>query len=427
MSVADRPAGPTPEVAVIGAGAVGVCIAYELCKRGAQVTLFDRDEPGSGCSWGNSGAISPGSVMPMATPGVLASLPGMLLDRERPLYVRLSYLPQAAPWLLSFLRSAGRERVMNAVQRLAALHAGAVEKHQALAHEVGVPELFIRRGHLHVYPSERAFASDALAWQVRADCGYPHERLDRAGIVELEPAIGPRYQVGAFLTDQATILNPARYVKAVAAAFTARGGRWRQAPVRALRPSNTGWSLELGDANTLHCSHAVVAAGAWSRQLLDPLGVHVALESQRGYHVQFASDRDKISRTVVLADHKVFVTPMEEGLRVGGTVEFAGLQRPPDWRRATVLERIARAHFPGLGASPPSRWAGHRPCMPDSVPVIGPVTTHPRLWLAVGHGHLGLTDSVHTGERIADALLGASHKGSSAPPYTAGYSSAAAA
>jgi D-amino-acid dehydrogenase len=134
--------------------------------------------------------------------------------------------------------------------------------------------------------------------------------------------------------------------------------------------------------------------------------VRLQLESQRGYHVQFQGMSSTISRTVVLADRKVFVTPMEEGLRVGGTVEIAGLSRAPDPRRAQMLERIARTTFEGLAQAPVTQWMGHRPCMPDSVPVIGEVPDQPGLWLAAGHGHLGLTDSVNTAARIADAMLG---------------------
>src|SRR5579862_5576586 len=145
-------AGRGSKVAVVGAGIVGVCIAHALRKRGLDVTLIDRDDPGHCCSFGNSGAISPGSVAPLAMPGVLASVPSMLGDREGPLYLPLRYLPRALPWLLRFLASARTERVARSAERLAALHANAVERHVALAHEVGVPELIVRHGHLHLYP-----------------------------------------------------------------------------------------------------------------------------------------------------------------------------------------------------------------------------------------------------------------------------------
>lgn len=389
------------KVAVVGAGIIGACIAHALVKRGAEVTLIDRDEPGRGCSYGNSGAISAGSVAPVAMPGVIASVPKMLLDDESPLFLPLAYLPRALPWLLKFVASATPARVEASARKLHGFHEGAVEKHIALATEVGVPELILRRGHLHLYPDEASVAKDAGGWRMREAYGYKFEKLDREGILALEPNVGSRYRVGRFLADHATILNPLRYVQAIVGAYLAGGGRLQRCEVASLTHLVDGrW--QVGPAGMF--DHVVVAAGAWSTRLLDPLGVHVALESQRGYHVQFPGASKTVSRTVVLADRKIFVTPMEEGLRVGGTVEIGGLDRPPDLRRAAVLERIVRETFPGLEGIRPAPWMGHRPCMPDSVPVVGPVEGQPGLWLALGHGHLGMTDSISTAGRIADAL-----------------------
>ncbi|RZT29297.1 NAD(P)/FAD-dependent oxidoreductase [Cupriavidus agavae] len=390
-------------VAVVGAGIVGSCIALALRKRGLAVTLIDREGPASGCSFGNSGAISVSSIAPLAMPGVLASVPKMLADPDSPLHLRLGYLPAAAPWLARFVMSATPARVGQAAAALAALHAGAIDRHEALAKEVGVPELFLKRGHLHLYRNASALDDDRAAWQLRERFGFRFETLDRAGIDALEPGIAPGYQSAIYLADHATILNPARYTQAVADAFLARGGRFVRGEVRGLTRTSAGWTVT-GTQGASDFDHVVVAAGAWSRTLLDPLGIRLRLESQRGYHVQFTGARNVVSRTVVLTDQKIFVTPMEDGLRVGGTVEIAGLKRPPDPRRAAILERIARETFAGLEGRPVTTWMGHRPCMPDSVPVIGAAPGQPGLWLAVGHGHLGLTDSIHTAERIADAL-----------------------
>ncbi len=406
MTSASRPSSSLPlQVAVVGAGVVGTAVALELRRRGAQVTLIDRDAPGSGCSAGNSGALSPGSVAPLALPGVLASVPGMLRDSESPLHLPLAYLPFALPWLLRFVASARPDRVAEAARRLDEIHRGAIELHERMTRDIGVPQLFMRRGHLHLYPDEAALARDATGWRLRAEYGYRAERLDRAGVEALEPQAPPGYRIGMYLADHATILDPRRYVEAMAQAFVAAGGNLQRLDVSALRPDDGGWRVRAG-SQALCCDQVVIAAGAWSGVLLDPLGVPLALESQRGYHVQFAGGRDVVSRTVVLADRKVFVTPMEDGLRAGGTVEIGGLARPPDPRRAALLERIARDCFPGLRDLPCGTWMGHRPCMPDSVPRVGPVPGRPGLWLAVGHGHLGLTDSLPTALRIADAMLG---------------------
>jgi len=169
MRIAAAPSpGPGQRIAVIGAGIVGACTAHALRRRGADVVLIDRDEPGRGCSFGNLGAISMSSVAPLAMPGVLASLPGMLRDPESPLFLPLAYLPRALPWLLRFLASARATKVAEASRTLARLHAGAITAHQALAREVGVPELILQRGQLHLYPDSRAQAKDEAAWRLRA-------------------------------------------------------------------------------------------------------------------------------------------------------------------------------------------------------------------------------------------------------------------
>ena len=389
-------------VAVVGAGIVGTTIAYELRKRGASVVLVDRDEPGAGCSFGNSGAISPGSVAPLALPGVLASVPGMLLDADSPLRVPLAYLPRALPWLVRFVAAARPSTVASAAARLHALHADAVARHVALAREVGVPELVMVRGHLHVYRDEAALAKDATGWRLRREHGVSVDRVDRAGIVALEPALPARYTVGMLLADHGTVRQPFRYVQAIARAFAQRGGEIRRADATALAREAGRWSLATS-AGPVACDAVVVAAGAWSRSLLDPHGLRLPLETQRGYHVEYDGE-PPVTRTVVLAERKAFVTPMETGLRVGGTVEIAGLRAPPDWRRADALARAARETFPTLAAMPSRRWMGHRPCLPDSVPFIGAVPGQAGLFAAVGHGHLGLTDAPMTAQRIAEAL-----------------------
>lgn len=393
------------EVVVIGAGIVGVCIAHELRQRGLDVLLIDRDEAGCGCSFGNSGAISPASVAPLAMPGVLRSIPDMIGKADSPLFLPWNYLPRAAPWLLKFVLSATPQRVEQSAARLADIHRDAVALHTQMVHDVGVPELLLSRGHLHLYPDQAAFAKDAQGWQLRTNNGIDFTVLDRDGILQLEPNISERYQFGVFMADQATITNPYGYVQAIFNKFVADGGRFQRADVSAVsRCAKGAWQVTATDG-VIRTLQLVVAAGVWTRELLKPLGIRMALEGQRGYHVQFQSGSSPVSRTVVLADRKVFVTPMTEGLRVGGTVEIAGLRSPPQAKRAAALAQIAFENFPALEHQPYSTWSGYRPCMPDSLPVIGPVDNHPGLYLATGHGHLGLTDSIGTAHRIADVLV----------------------
>jgi D-amino-acid dehydrogenase len=406
MSHAASSSRAAPAIAVVGAGVVGATAAYELCKRGAHVTLIDRAEPGRGCSYGNAGALSPGSVAPLSMPGVLARAPAMLLDRDGPLHIPLAYLPRAIPWLARFLAASRPDRVEATAARLAALHANAVDHHLSLAREIGAPDLVQRRGHLHVYTDAAALARDEAAWTLRARHGVRFERVDRAGIDALEPRVASRYTAGVYLPDQAMVANPFRYVQQIVRAFVVRGGRLARDDVRAIEPDLArGWCVHTGEGRQ-NADHVIVAAGMHSVALLEPLGVRLPLESQRGYHVTFRGTEAPVSRVVVLADRKAFVTPMEGGFRIAGTVEFGGLGRPANPRRSQLLARFARESFSDLAPAAEERhWMGHRPCTPDSIPLIGPVASRKGLWLATGHGHLGLTGAINTALALADAII----------------------
>lgn len=405
MSHAALSARASPAIAVVGAGIVGAAAAYVLCKRGAHVTLIDRADPGRGCSYGNAGALSPGSVAPLAMPGILMRAPRMLFDPEGPLHLPLGYLPRALPWLTRFVAASRPERVEQIAARLAALHANAIEHHLVLAKEVGAGDLVKRRGHLHVYPDPVSLAKDAASWTLRQRFGVRIERLDRSGIEALEPRISRRYRLGVYVPDHAMVVNPFRYVQQIVRSFIVRGGRLARDEVRAIEPDLArGWSVHTSEGRQ-NADHVIVAAGMQSASLLEPLGVRLPLESQRGYHVTFNDVDAPVSRVVVLGDRKAFVTPMESGFRIAGTVEFGGLNRPANPRRSALLARFARESFVDLPAAPEKHWMGHRPCTPDSLPLVGPVASRTGLWLATGHGHLGLTGAVNTALALADAII----------------------
>ena len=391
-------------VVVIGAGIVGVCVAWQLTRRGAEVTLIDRDAPGLGCSFGNAGALSFGSVAPLAMPGVTRDGLSMLIDPAAPLRIPLDYLPRAAPWLWRFVRAARPEAVRRISAALASLLANSIEKHLEILNEIGAADLVRRSGQLHLYPDDAWLAKDAMSWALRREHGLRVEKLGRADILALEPEVGPDYAMAMFTPDQGMSVNPYRQVTAIADDFAGRGGRIVRDRVVAIELADDRVAAVRGEAASYPCAHAVVCAGAWSTQLLADLGYRIPLESQRGYHVTIASPGIAVTRTVSAADRKVFLTPMEDGLRVAGTVEFGGLTRPPTRRRAEFLVRDLKRVFPRAQIPADwSFWMGHRPCLPDSLPVIGS-SRHRGLWFNFGHGHLGLTMSAKSGEVVARAI-----------------------
>ena len=393
------------KVAIVGAGIVRLFAAWHLIKRGARVVLLDREGPGLGCSFGNSASLSSASVAPLAMPGVLKSAPRMLLDPASPLRVAPGYRLKAAPWLVRFAAASRAARVREISSALAALLRPAIDHHARVLRDIEETDLLRRDGQLVLYRSREQLAKDAAVWDLRRHHGHEARVIDRAEILALEPAVGPAYTVGVYLADQAMVGDPYRYCQALAAALADRGAQIRRDEVLAIEVGQgavTGVRLSGG---ALAADAEVLAAGAWSAELLKPLGYRIPLESQRGYHITLKDSGIDIRRPVVPADRKVFITSQESGLRVGGTVEFAGLDAPPDPARAELLLKDLTAVFPQARlAGPRSDWMGHRPCLPDSLPVIGEAPVHRGLWLAFGHGHLGLTGAAVTGDVLARAM-----------------------
>ncbi|WP_454689019.1 NAD(P)/FAD-dependent oxidoreductase [Achromobacter aloeverae] len=393
------------QVLVVGAGIVGLCIAHALQRGGAAVTLIDPNPPGSQCSSGNAGALSSGSCAPLAMPGVLKDTVSMLFDPVGPLHIPAHYWTRGAPWLARFALSSRRATVARIADALHTLLRGSVEAHAGLARDIGRPELVRRSGQLHLYPDAHARGKDAAGWALKEAHGLRVERVDRADIQGLEAAISPAYAAGVFLPDEGSVTDPQDYCGAIAQAALAAGARLVPARVATLQRTAGGWRASSGDAQW-EAPDLVLSAGAWSARLLAGLGLRVPLQTQRGYHLQLKGQQQAISRVVVLADRKVFMNPMDRGLRIAGTVEIDALDRPPNMRRAMVLAEHARAGLEGIDTDDAGTWMGHRPCLPDSMPVIGSVPGAPGLWCAFGHGHLGLTESVNTGTWIADELHG---------------------
>jgi D-amino-acid dehydrogenase len=312
---------------------------------------------------------------------------------------------------VKFVAASKPQRVVEIASALHGLLKDSMPMHQELAQEIGCARLLQSNGQLHLYPNQVALQKDAASWNLKRRYGLQTVEIGGSEIRNMEPAVSTQYDCGYFLPDQGWVAEPLLYANAIAAALRQQGVEFVLDKVARLTPEANGeWTVYAGD-NLHRARHVVIAAGCRSAQLLRPLGIKIPLESQRGYHVQFTDPTVNISRTLALADRKVFITPMECGLRAAGTVEFGGLERPASARRANLLARHVKVGLPGLDVSAPTTWMGHRPCLPDSMPVIGAMPGHTGLWCAFGHGHLGMTSSVHTGRLIADALGGRADAG----------------
>ncbi len=391
---------------VLGAGIIGVCAALALQRDGHAVTIVDRDEPGHGCSFGNAGIIHTGGCVPMATPGILKAVPKMLLDPDGALVIRWRYLPRLLPWLLKMVAAARPERVKAICRALAPLSLAARNAYLPLLAEAGATGLLRARGELYVYRSKAAFDAEAWAMQVRRGFGIPVEDLDASAIREMEPALSHDYRFAHYQPASAFMVSPLRLVQGLATLFVQKGGTIRRADVRNVRPGNQGGAILDTSVGELNADHLVICAGAFSKPFTASFGVDVPLESWRGYHIMVPATGIPLNGVVADGEMHFGVTPMEDGIRVAGLIELASVDAPPNYARADLFVRLAKRLIPKFPDEPTSRWMGHRPGMPDTLPVIGRAPRHPRVYFAFGHGQLGLTFGAVTGQAVADLASG---------------------
>jgi D-amino-acid dehydrogenase len=395
---------PRPTI-VVGAGIVGLCTAIELRRRGRAVLVLDRVEPAHGCSYGNAGILAAQAVVPVALPGLLGQLPAMLLKRESPLRLRWGALPRTAPWLWRTLRGAQEPAVRRAAAAMKALYGSTVERHRALAAEAGVPELVREAPGLYVHRSPSGIdLVNGLAWQLRQAHGAQIEVLEGSALREAEPALSPAYTRAVRMGPMGHSVNPLRLAQAYAALLRRLGGEFQRTEVRALRPNaGAGVAVHTHHA-TLQAEAVVVAAGAWTPSLLRPLGLALPLVAERGYHLTFADPGITLRHVVSEVGDHVACTSMEPGLRIAGTEEIGLPDQAADWRRAEQLRGPLARLFPQARLAEPTRWMGPRPGLPDSLPAIGAVPGAPGVFVAAGHGHLGLTGAPHTGALVAQLV-----------------------
>ena len=391
---------------VLGAGTVGVCCALYLQRDGHHVTLVDRGEPSSGCSYGNGGIIQIGACVPIATPGVLRQVPKMLLDPEGPLVIRWQYLPRLAPYLLRFVAAARPSRVEAIAKTLASVLGLAIPAYRTLISAAGAHDLIRDTGEMYIYHTDAAFEAARPAHDLRRRNGVRIVDVPLEELRQIEPALAPTIKHAVWFPDCIRTTNPALLTRALAEKFVRDGGQIRQESVTDIAVAPDGTISLATERGARAIDRLVVATGAYSKRWTEKLGSFVPLDTERGYHLMLPRPGVDLNRPVIVGDHRVGISSMVGGLRVAGTAELARLDAPPNYRRAHRLLAIVKRALPDLNIADPQPWMGHRPSTPDSLPVICQAPRAPKAYLAFGHGHLGLTMGAVTGSLIADLAAG---------------------
>ena len=391
---------------VVGAGIVGIACALNLLRDGHKVTLVDKNEPGEGASRGNAGIMAASAIVPVPQPGLLRKMPGMLLDPLGPVSFRWGYMARRAPWFLDYLRNAKAERVEAIAAALATVLGGSVQEHQRLAYGTPAEKWLQPSPYYYANSDEAAFGKDAFAWDLRRKHGYAFEVITGDSVNKLEPYLDPSYRCLVSLENHGFIREPMRLVKALAEAFTTAGGTFLRRDIHDIEIGPDGPFGLVTDQGPATFDTLVVAAGVWSGQLARRLGSPVPIESERGYHIVLTDPGIMPNSPIMSAKGKFVATPMATGLRLAGLVEFAGLEAPPNYAMAKRLLKHARLMFPGVRTEAYEEWMGHRPSLPDSLPVIGRSPHFDNVYFAFGHQHIGMTGGPKTGRLIADLIAG---------------------
>lgn len=393
---------------VIGAGVAGLSTALYLQRAGQPVTILDPQPPASGASFGNAGLISADTAVPIALPGMLRKVPGWLTDRLGPLSVDPRYLPRALPWLLRWIEAGRMPRVLEISDAMRALHRTTFACWKELLGPTRFFDLVRPHGQVHVWETDAETPAAALERSLRERQGIHSERLAADDLRQLFPGISRNIVRGLLIPGNGFTVNPHRLVTSLAELFVEAGGTI--APERAMKliPREGGGYTVMTNTGWRQAARVVVAGGAWSRQLLDPLGVRIPLETERGYHAMLLNPGVALKMPVSNKSRAFGVTPMEHGIRVAGTVEIAGLDAPPNEERAKVLLEHVRGMFPDIDTRDHRFWMGFRPSTPDSLPILGEAPGRPNLFLALGHGHFGMTGGPPSGRLVAHVMLGRS-------------------
>ncbi len=394
-------------VVVIGAGIIGVSAAVFLQQQGKQVTLIDPLPPGEGASFGNAGGVAVCEILPTITVQTVLKIPRWLIDPLGPLSIRGSHFFQSLPWFLKALRNSTPKRVAKITEARAALSLRAHSDFQHVLQAANLQDILHKREALRIYETKAEYQAEQSRLKVQRDYGYENAFLTPGEVNELEPAITKQIHGATFHSGWHYISNPGRLVSSLAELVIRNGGVILRDEVKKLEiGEGKVQALQTVQGQRLELDQLVICAGAYSNLLASQLGERASLEAERGYHIMIPEPGISLSRSITCARTPAVATPMEGGLRLAGTDEFAGLYKPPNYARADALWHHFKHIFPGLAApdARATRWMGRRPGTPDSLPVIGPSKTCRNVWYGFGHGHMGLTWGPTTGRMLSELM-----------------------
>lgn len=397
-------------VLICGAGAVGLCSALFLRERGYQVTVIERDSAGGdGCSFGNAGMIVPSHFTPLAAPGAIGLGLRWLLDPGSPFYIRPRFDPALVSWILHFARAANREHVDRAAPILRDMLLASRELYEQLADRCDNAFGLVKRGMLMLCRTRAGLEEETRVARRARELDLPAEIVSSARAAEIDPGIAMEI-TGAVFYPVDCHLDPRLLMRKLTELAIAVGVtiHW-STRLDAWRTAGTHVAAAATSQGEIEADEFVVAAGVWSADAVRALGCRLLLQGGKGYSFTLPNPPQLPRLCSILSEAHVAVTPMGSSLRIGGTMELAGLDRSVSVRRTQAIAAAAAQYFPALRAQDIAQvrpWAGLRPCSPDGLPYIGRFARYSNLCVAAGHAMLGISLAPITGQLVAQVLAG---------------------
>ena len=389
------------KVGIVGAGIQGVCNALFLQKKGFQVTLFDRDEPGNSASYGNAGHFSPYASIPINRPDILPDVPAMLLSSRGPLALKWGYVYRMMPWFLKFISNCSKDRMLHTAKYMHQILDIALPAFDELFEDVDISGLVESNGILYFW-NDKNLKSRELEIKIRDDLGVKQQLVTPKEIHDLEPNIKPVYHGGVYYDYARHARNPKKILIKLFENFLSKGGKFLKLNIQDLNFDEKKPVIR-SDTQRFVFDKLVIACGAFSKKLTDKLHENIPLDTERGYHIHFKNFDHLIKRPIIYLNRGFGMTPMEQGLRVVGTVEFGGLENPLTKSRIKNLIENAKELLDGL-PDHEDEWLGFRPTLPDFLPVLGPSKNYNNVYYSFGHHHLGWTLGAISGKIISKMI-----------------------
>lgn len=393
------------DVAIIGAGVVGLSAALSLSEAGKRVVVIDRKGLALETSFGNAGALAFAEILPLASPRLIRRAIKWFFDPLGPLSVPPAYLPHIAPWLIRLWRASLSDRYRTGIEAQVQLMSLAREEMSALLARTGLASHIRSDGALELYEGTQEFEASQPGARLREEHGIEIRHVQGDALAELQPGLAPQFTHATFIPGWQTVDDPHKLAVSIGQAAISRGAVFLQHEVKQISAGPDGTRLMLDDGETLSATQTVIAAGAWSHHLARQIGDRIPLETERGYNTTLPVGAFDVRRQLTFSGHGFVVAPLACGLRVGGAVELGGLTRAPDFRRSTIMLQKAQTFLPGLKTEGGTQWMGFRPSLPDTLPAIGRSLRQPAFIYAFGHGHLGLTQAAATARMVRDIAL----------------------